>query len=265
DSIPSYTGSPYTVINNNVPLFTSEDLTRTDAFENYSDLDSLGRCRVAYANICKELIPTEERGAIGQIKPAGWHTEKYSGIDGNYLYNRCHLIAYCLAGENANVKNLTTGTRYFNVTGILPFETDVAEYMDNHPDNHVLYRVTPMYAGENLLCTGVLMEAQSVEDNGIKFCVFVYNVQPGIVIDYATGDSYEETPVTKSTEEVTMPAVESTESTGTTYIINTNSGKFHYPDCRGVKQMKEENKQEFTGIREALIEQGYDPCGMCNP
>lgn len=188
-SIPAYSGSPYVAINNNVPFFTDNDMTTT-AFENYSSLDALGRCGVAYANVCTETMPTEERGAIGSVKPSGWHTVKYDIVSGKYLYNRCHLIGYQLSAENANTKNLITGTRYLNVEGMLPFENMVADYI-KETNNHVLYRVTPMFDGNNLVASGVLMEAKSVEDNGdgILFNVYCYNVQPGITIDYATGES----------------------------------------------------------------------------
>ena len=187
ESIPEYSGEPYVTIHDNVPFFSEEEFT-TDAFETYSELDDLGRCGTAYANICEEIMPTEKRGKIGMIKPSGWHTVKYTGIDGNYLYNRCHLIGYQLSAENANEKNLITGTRYLNVTGMLPFENMVADYV-NETGNHVLYRVTPIYNQENLVADGVLMEAQSVENDDLAFCVYCYNVQPGIEIDYHTGDS----------------------------------------------------------------------------
>lgn len=188
-SIPAYSGSPYVAVNNNVPFFTDADLT-TEAFESYSDLDNLGRCGVAYANVCQEIMPTEKRGAIGSVRPSGWHTVKYQGIDGNYLYNRCHLIGYQLSAENANEKNLITGTRYLNVEGMLPFENMVADYV-KESNHHVLYRVTPVFDGNNLLASGVLMEAESVEDQGagVEFNVYCYNVQPGITIDYADGSS----------------------------------------------------------------------------
>ena len=189
-TIPQYSGKAYAVINNNIPFFAEEDYT-TESFETYSELDSLGRCGVAYANVGRDLMPTEKRGDIGSIKPTGWQQAKYEGIvESNppYLYNRCHLIAYCLTAENANEKNLITGTRYMNVEGMLPFEEQVARYLDRN-DNHVLYRATPIFGGNNLLADGVLMEAYSVEDHGagIQFCVYVYNVQPGIRIDYKTG------------------------------------------------------------------------------
>lgn len=192
-NIPEYSGQPYVVVNNNEPFFEKEEM-KTKAFEKYSDLDKLGRCGVAYANLSRELMPTESRGNISNIKPTGWQQKKYEGIVDSkppYLYNRCHLIAYCLAAENSNEKNLITGTRYLNVEGMLPFEEEVAKYLDNN-DNHVLYRVTPIFKGNNLVASGVLMEAYSVEDKGegISFCVYCYNVQPGIDIDYKTGESY---------------------------------------------------------------------------
>ena len=191
-NIPDYNGKPYTEVNNNQPFFDNDDIT-TEVFETYSDLDYLGRCGTAYANICKELMPTEERGEIGMIKPTGWHTVKYPDkIEDLYLYNRGHMIGYQLSGENANEQNLLTITRYMNVEGMLPFENWVAEYV-RETNNHVLYRVTPIFEGDNLVVNGVLMEAYSVEDNGsgVEFCVFVYNVQPGIEIDYRTGESRE--------------------------------------------------------------------------
>ncbi len=189
DSIPDYEEDPYIEINDNIPYFTDDEIT-TDVFEEYSELDSLGRCGVAYANICQELMPTEKRQSIGTIKPTGWQIAKYDFVDGKYLYNRCHLIGFQLAGENANEKNLITGTRYMNVDGMLPFENMVADYV-KETDNHVLYRVTPLFDGNNLVASGVEMEAYSVEDDGEGICfnVYVYNVQPGVVIDYATGDN----------------------------------------------------------------------------
>lgn len=190
--IPEYAGSPYIEIDGNVPSFTDDEKT-VDVFEKYSDLDYLGRCGVAYANVCKELMPAEERGEIGMIKPSGWHTVKYNGlIEHNYLYNRCHLIAFCLTGENANEKNLITGTRYLNVEGMLPFETKVASYVAR-TGNHVLYRATPIYKGNNLVANGVQIEAWSIEDKGQGICfnVYCYNVQPGIVIDYQTGENWK--------------------------------------------------------------------------
>ena len=287
--VPAYSGKPYTAVNNNEPYFTSDDLT-TEAFENYSELDSLGRCGVAYANVCLETMPTEKRGSISEVKPTGWHSVKYDNVDGKSLYNRCHLIGYQLTAENANQQNLITGTRYLNVDGMLPFENMVADYV-KETDNHVLYRVTPIFTGDNLVADGVLMEGYSVEDegDGICFCVYAYNVQPGITIDYATGDSWlssengnsdsssggnsavsqsaadksgtqQATVQTESVKETSAPV-----STGTEYILNTNTKKFHYPSCSSVKQMKASNKKEYTGSRDDLIAQGYDPCKKCNP
>ncbi len=187
-----YSGKPYSEVNGNVPFFEEDEHT-TEVFEEYSEMDYLGRCGTAYVNVCRELMPTEERKAIGQVKPVGWHTVKYPDvIDDLYLYNRCHLVGFQLAGENANEKNLITGTRYMNVEGMLPFENEVAAYV-KESGNHVLYRVTPIYTGDNLVADGVLMEAYSVEDEGagVSFCVFAHNIQPGIEIDYATGESRE--------------------------------------------------------------------------
>lgn len=189
DDIPEYSGDAYVAINNNQPSFSEDDFT-TKSFESYSDLDDLGRCQVAYANVSKELMPTEERGSISEVKPSGWVNKKYDIVDGGYLYNRCHLIGYQLTGQNANKKNLITGTRYLNIQGMLPFENQVADYV-KETGNHVLYRVTPIFEGDNLVASGVLLEGESVEDKGeeICFCVYAYNVQPGITIDYATGES----------------------------------------------------------------------------
>lgn len=189
-SIPEFNGKDaYVVLNNNEPNFTKEDMT-TKSFEKYSKLDNLGRCGVAFANVGKDIMPTEERGSIGQVKPSGWQTIKYDIVDGKYLYNRCHLIGYQLTGENANRENLVTGTRYLNIDGMLDFENDIADYVKK-TGNHVLYRVTPIFQGSELVCRGVQMEALSVEDNGkgIKFNVFAYNAHPGVEIDYSTGKS----------------------------------------------------------------------------
>lgn len=187
--LPEYSDQPYIAIEGNEPGFTDKEKT-TESFESYSKLDSLGRCGVAYANVGRDLMPTEKRGSIGKVRPSGWHTVKYDIVDGKYLYNRCHLIGYQLTSENANERNLITGTRYMNVEGMLPFENMVADYI-KETGFHVLYRVTPVFEGENLLAEGVEMEAYSVEDEGEGVCfhVFVYNVQPGIEIDYETGDS----------------------------------------------------------------------------
>ena len=271
DAIPAYDGKAYVAVNNNEPFFTDSDMTTT-AFENYSDLDSLGRCGVAYANICKEIMPTEKRGKIGMIKPSGWHTVKYDVIKDRYLYNRCHLIGYQLSGENANEKNLITGTRYLNVTGMLPFEDEVADYVKQN-NAHVRYRVTPIFEGDNLVASGVQMEAKSVEDNGAGVCynVYVYNVQPGVVIDYATGDSRKATDEeaaaqSASTSTATStPSGQQSQATEKTYVLNTNTMKYHTPDCSSVADIKENNRQEFTGTAAELQQQGYEPCGRCHP
>ena len=190
EEIPPFSGEAYVSVNGNVPFFVEEEYT-TESYEFYSELDELGRCGVTMACIGTDLMPTEDRGSIGSVKPTGWHSVKYDIVDGKYLYNRCHLIGFQLAGENANKKNLITGTRYLNIEGMLPFEDMVADYV-KETENHVLFRVTPIFEGDNLVATGVLMEGYSVEDEGegITFCVFAYNAQPGIVIDYATGDSH---------------------------------------------------------------------------
>lgn len=254
ESIPEYTGDPYVVINENVPFFTESDFTE-EAFETYSDLDELGRCGAAFANVGKENMPTEERGQIGMIKPSGWQTVKYDCVDGKYLYNRCHLIGYQLSAENANEKNLITGTRYLNVSGMLPFENMVADYIKN-TGNHVLYRITPIYQDKNLVASGVLMEAQSVEDDTIRFCVYCYNVQPGIQIDYATGKS---SLAAGSEEASKAPDQEAT------YILNENSKKIHTPDCPSVQDTKPKNRKEYHGLLQELLDDGYTGCKNCNP
>ena len=254
-NIPAFSGEPYVVINGNEPGFLPGEMT-TNSYEVYSPLDDLGRCGVASACVGIDLMPTEERGSIGQVKPSGWQTVKYDCVDGKYLYNRCHLIGYQLSGENANKQNLITGTRYLNVTGMLPFENLVADYV-KETENHVLYRVTPVYDGNNLVASGVQMEGKSVEDDGEAVCfnVYVYNCQPGVEIDYATGNSW------LAGEEpggaVNEPAV--------TYILNTSSQKFHLPDCSSVASMRESNRQAFSGTRDELIAEGYAPCGSCKP
>lgn len=279
ENIPEYSGTPYIELNGNRPEFTDDEKQNTTSFEKYSELDSLERCGVAFANVGKDIMPTEKRGAIGMIKPSGWHTVKYPEvIKDNYLWNRCHLIAFMLAGENANQKNLITGTRYLNIEGMLPFENQVADYV-KETNNHVLYRVTPIFKDDELVARGVQMEAYSVEDNGSGVCfnVYVYNVQPGIIIDYATGNSELDTTY-EITQEENQENIENKEDVKTeekteeiqnsnenTYILNDNTKKFHKPNCPSVKRMNKENKKEWTGERETLIEQGYEPCGNCNP
>ncbi len=289
--LPEYSDKAFIELNENVPAFTEEEKKSTEAFERYSELDKLGRCGVAFANICQELMPTEERGDIGDVRPSGWHTVKYSDIiEDNYLYNRSHLIAYSLAGENANEKNLITGTRYLNQDTMQIFELKVLDYVRAN-DNHVLYRVTPFFEGDNLVATGVQMEAWSVEDDGKGVCfnVFCYNVQPGIEIDYATGESKavielsgtdeaadsansstKEKPEDQSEESSSVKTTEdsntgstSFENTTRDYVVNTNSKKIHLPYCSSVDDMKEKNKWECTSTLNELKEKGYDPCGRC--
>ena len=275
ETIPEYDGEPYVVIDDNEPNFTEEEL-QPEAYETYGTLDALGRCSTAEASIGEELMPTEKRGAIGKVKPTGWHTVKYDMVEGKYLYNRCHLIGYQLTAENANEENLITGTRYMNTEGMLPFENMVADYI-KETGNHVMYRVTPVFEGENLVASGVQMEAESVEDQGadLSFNVYVYNVQPGVEIDYKTGESREANellPASKNSDKAGN-AVSGTASdkdssdpvSEQTYILNTSSKKFHKESCSGVKSMKEKNKKVYTGKREEVIEQGYAPCGNCHP
>ena len=266
-SIPAYSGKAYIAVNDNNPYFTESDLT-TKSFEKYAPLDSLGRCGVAYANVGIDIMPTEKRGSIGIVKPSGWHSIKYENVDGKYLYNRCHLIGYQLSAENANTSNLITGTRYLNIQGMLRFENMVADYV-KETKNHVLYRVTPIFEGNNLLASGVLMEGYSVEDDGAGICynVYCYNVQPGIKINYATGDSEAEDGSAPygSSAVVTKPSTQTNHSPRTTYIGNKNTKKFHYPDCSSVDQMKDSNKVYLTGTRDQAIQQGYDSCGRCCP
>ena len=263
-TVPSdtQTEEPYIKVNGNVPRFSDEEKKTAAAFENYSDLDALGRCGVAFACVGKETMPTEERGPIGSIKPSGWHSVKYDFVDGKYLYNRCHLIGYQLTAENANEKNLITGTRYLNTKGMLPFENMVADYV-KETGNHVLYRVTPVFEGKNLVASGVYMEAYSVEDDGdgICFYVYVFNSQPGVKIDYLTGDSVADGTVESASGETTSAEKEETK----TYVLNISNGKFHLPDCDSVKKMKEENKQIMKCKRSELINAGYSPCGSCKP
>lgn len=263
DAIPAYDGKANVAVNNNEPFFTDSDMTTT-AFENYSDLDSLGRCGVAYANICKDIMPTEERGKIGMIKPSGWHTVKYDVIKDRYLYNRCHLIGYQLAGENANPKNLITGTRYLNVEGMLPFENLVADYVNN-TGNHVLYRVTPMFSGSNLVANGVLIEAKSVEDNGggILFNVYCYNVQPGVGINYENGDSWLDGTTGSASSGSDSSAAENSaadSSNSETMVHITATGKkYHRAGCRTLK------KSDTEVTLDEAKSMGLSPCGICNP
>ena len=260
-NIPDYDGKAYVELNGNVPEFSESEKTYSESFEEYGKLDSLGRCTYAVSCIGKDLMPTEKRGSIGSVKPSGWHISKYDFVDGKYLYNRCHLIGYQLTAENANERNLITGTRYLNVEGMLPFENDVADYIEI-TNNHVYYKVTPIFEGNNLVANGVQMQAYSVEDNGqgISFNVYCYNVQPGVAIDYATGDNQA---VASSSASVTSTS--SDVSDKKTYIVNTKTKKFHNPDCDGVKKMSSSNKKKYKGTRDSLISNGYSPCQKCNP
>ena len=256
--IPYFSGDPWTPINDNKPTFTEEEIT-TEGYEFYSELDNLGRCGYVMACVGTEMMPTEDRGDIGSIKPTGWVQKQYDGnlVSGGNLYNRCHLIGFQLTGENANKKNLITGTRYMNIEGMLPFENMIADYV-KETGNHVIYRVTPIFSGNNLVCDGVQMEAVSVEDkgDGICFNVFAYNVQPGIMIDYATGKSW-------------LDNGNSTSSNGdeneAEYVLNTNSKKIHRPTCSSVKDMNPDNKKVSNESKETLINKGYSSCKLCNP
>jgi DNA-entry nuclease len=264
--IPKFSGTPYYVVNDNTPYFTENEKTNINAFEEYQALDNLGRCQITYANICKELMPTTERESISTVYPSGWKLNGKSNnneydtqlVDGGRIYNRCHLIGFQLAGENANEKNLITGTRYMNVMGMLPFENMIADYV-KETNNHVLLRVTPIYKDNDLVARGVLMEAWSVEDkgDGICFNVYCYNVQPGIEINYATGENYLfNSPIMQETK----PS-----NSSTSYILNTNSKKFHLPNCSSAEKISNKNKQEYIGKKEDLLSQNYLPCGVCKP
>lgn len=261
-NIPAYSGQVYTILNDNKPVFNS---MTTESYEFYSELDELGRCGVTEACIGRDIMPTEPRGEIGHIKPTGWQTAKYdkSVIKDMYLYNRCHLIGFQLTGENDNVRNLITGTRYMNMDGMAPFENDTAAYI-KETGNHVMYRVTPVFSGDNLVADGVQMEAMSVEDNGAGICfnVFIYNVQPGITIDYATGNNALATAVvTTAPKPTTAPG----QGVVKEYVLNTNTKKFHEPSCNSAKKIIDANRQDYTGTREELLEKGYDACKQCNP
>lgn len=257
-TIPEYSGNPYVSLNDNIPYFTDEELAITP-FELYSGVDYIGRCGAAYANICKEIMPTEERGEIGSVKPSGWHTVKYDCIDGMFLYNRCHLIGYQLAGENANTKNLITGTRYLNVEGMLPFENMVGDYV-NETNNHVLYRVTPVYEENNLVASGVIIEAKSVEDNGdgILFNVYCYNVQPGISIDYLTGESAEvENEAIQSTNDDDKEQT----NTGESALVWLSATGEKYHSINNCGRMNPDNARQVT--EEYAISSGFEKCSKC--
>ena len=254
--IPAYSGEAYVTVGDGIPRFTEEDLVYF-SFEYYSPLDSLGRCGITSASVGVDIMPTEERGSIGSVKPTGWHTVKYDIVDGKYLYNRCHLIGFQLTGENANKSNLITGTRYLNIEGMLPFENLIADYV-KETENHVLFRVTPIFDGNNLVAHGVHMEAYSVEDGGegICFSVFAYNVQPGIVIDYETGANYLSPDI---------PEDGDGEESEADFILNTNTKKYHKPTCSHAAGISAANRAEYTGNKTELEADGYEPCGVCKP
>ncbi len=252
--LPEYAGQPYVTLNGNEPYFSKDGLT-PKAYEYYAELDHLGRCVYAEACIGTETMPTEDRGNISSVKPTAWQSVQYDIVDGGSLYNRCHLIGFQLTGENANVGNLITGTRYMNVSGMLSLEDMVADYI-RETGNHVKYRATPFFEGNELLARGVIMEAYSVEDNGEGICfnVFAFNVQPGIIIDYANGESKldPDYQAPSGNEEID-------------YVVNTNTGKFHYPTCASVRDIKPANRKDFKGTANELAAQGYSPCGSCKP
>ncbi len=274
--IPAYSGRPYVVINGNVPSFNKYELT-TKGYETYASLDSLGRCGGAVASCGREIMPKpdEERGSISAVKPSGWVQAQYDWVSGKYLYNRCHLIGWQLSAENANKRNLITGTRYMNTEGMLPFENMVADYI-KETGNHVAYRITPIYDGSDLVASGVQMEAYSVEDDGEGICfnIFCYNVQPGVKIDYTTGRSWSAEGNRETTKkpvavpvETTRKQVEETKKPVSydTYAYSSKSDKFHYPSCRYAKTIKAENYCEYTGSRQDMINKDYKPCSNCNP
>lgn len=256
--LPEYTGEPVIEVNGNEPNFTAEDLDGPS--EYYSNLDSLGRCGVTMAIVGEETMPTEEREDISEVHPSGWQATFYDDIvpDQN-IYNRCHLIGFQLAGENANERNLITGTNYLNHEGMLPYENEVADYVWE-TGNHVLYRVTPVFVGDELMARGVHMEAESVEDGGtgVSFNVYCFNVQPGLEIDYETGESWR-------VESASAGSGEQGVAVETAYVLNTSSMKFHMPDCDSVDDMSARNREEYTGTRDELIARGYEPCGGCHP
>ena len=252
-TVPAYSGTGYYVINNNVPFFTDEEIVTT-SYERYGALDSLGRVTTAMSCIGKDLMPTEARGDISSVKPTGWVQANYSVIKGGYLYNRCHMIGWQLTAENANRQNLITGTRFMNET-MIPFENQIADYI-KETNNHVMYRITPVFAGNNLLAYGLILEAYSVEDegDGISFSLFIYNVQDKVHIDYATGNSRM-----VGENNSGAPAVKCD------YVLNTNSKKIHDPDCSSAAKISDKNKQEYNGYIEDLLNDGYTKCANCNP
>lgn len=254
----------FIVVNNGKPFFTDEEIT-TKSFERYAELDALGRCGVTFACVGKDLMPTEDRESISSVYPSGWKTngksnnKQYDFVDGTYVYNRCHLIGFQLTGENANKQNLITGTRYLNINGMLALENMIADAVREN-ELHVMYRVTPIFAGDNLLPEGVLMEGYSVEDNGeaIEFCVFAFNVQPGVEFNYATGENWLASEQPSETQPDNQEVTQK-------YVLNTNSKKFHNPDCSSAAKISANNREEKECTRDSLIDEGYAPCGVCKP
>lgn len=282
ETIPAYAGQQVIELNNGVPYFTKKDLT-TKAFESYSDLDALGRCGVAYANVCNETLPNEKRGEIGNVRPSGWdfdgksNNHKYAWVDGNYVFNRCHLLAYMATAENDTVENLITGTRAMNLA-MIPYEDEVVQYVKK-TGNHVLYRVTPIFYKKELVAQGVEMEALSVEDNGagVRFHTFIYNAEPGVVINYATGENH-------SADGSVNPAIEGYESALGNYrdkngnliseakpgkdqvmdfVVNTGTMKAHLPDCEFAAKISEKNRHELRSNMKDLLADGYTTCKSC--
>lgn len=258
----TFSGNAYKKVHGNKPYFSKKQKKSKKAFEKYSKLDRYGRCGVAFANVCKAIMPTTTRGEIGSVRPSGWHTVKYPGVvPGNYLYNRCHLIGYQLAGENANPKNLITGTRYLNMDGMLPFENEIDDYVES-TGHHVLYRVTPIYKGSELVARGVLMEGYSVEDKGkgIQFCVFAYNAQPGVKINYKTGNS------SLTSKKTSAKASKKADTSGKAkYILSLSTKKYHRPSCRYVSSIAIKNRKSVKWTKAKLKSRGYVPCKVCCP
>lgn len=281
---PTADEGDYVEIDDNTPSFTVDDAT-TDAFQSFSQLDRLGRCGTAYACLGPETLPTDVRGDISEIHPSGWVQNFYDFIEGESLYNRSHLIAHCLSGQDANERNLITGTRHFNADVMEPIEAMVLNYIEQ-TGNHVLYRVTPVFEGDELVARGVQIEALSMEDGGqgVSLNVFLRNIQPGVAIDYATGNNWADEVATAGSWSTLAPAnaaalapistaAASDQANSTaddtpatvTYVVNKNTGKFHYPSCSSVPKIKAKNRMDSNQTRDELIAQGYVPCKNCNP
>lgn len=294
--IPEWSGYAFCYVNDNAPDFTPDEIW-TATQESLDPLDDLGRCGTANSCIGTDGMPNDERGDISEVHPTGWHTDKYDFVDGEMLYNRCHLIAHQLSGDDAVPRNLITGTSYMNRDGMLSFEVAIGNYVRDTA-NHVMYRVTPIFVKDEMLARGVHMEAASVEDGGtgLSFNVFCYNVQPGVDIDYRTGDNKmsEDTTALEDYQSGKFAIIANTlgvipseaedvaqeqndaqqddteeqknqDSNMMLYVLNTNTGKFHYPDCKSVKDIKEKNRQDVEATREEIINRGFSPCGNCKP